>query len=429
MELECLSFHYGRRSFTSPALEEISETLTAEWRRISARCTVGKGARVAITVGSRGIYGIDTIIRNLGRILMDAGAEPFIVPAMGSHGGATAEGQAEVLRELGITEVTVGLPIVSSMDVVEVGRVNGTFPVYVDRCAWEADHIVVVGRVKPHTDFVGKVESGLMKMMVIGLGNHLGASMAHTAFSAMGFERVIEAASEIILGSGKILCGIAILENHLHRTALLEAIEPGRLYRREVELLMLARKWVPGLPLDQLDLLIIDEIGKEISGTGMDTNVVGRKHLIHGKACPGPQIRRIYVRDLTASSLGNSIGIGLADYTHKRLVEKIDRKKTYANCNTANNPRSGAIPMYFDSDKQAIDIAIRSVGLKDITDARVVWVRDTLDLETFYASSACSSDLGAIDLVKLSRETGPLRFDGEGNIPKDSFHELYKTFD
>lgn len=406
-----------KRSFESPTLADPKDALHVEWQRSALSRRINVGDSVAITVGSRGIHDIVRMVKLLGQIICAEGGQPFVVPTMGSHGGATAEGQAAVLAKIGITETSVGMPIKSSMEVKEIGTIGGDYPVYLDRHALQADHILIVGRIKPHTDFAGEVQSGLMKMMAIGLGKHAGALVCHTAFLKMGFENTLRAMGECILSSGKILGGIAILENHSHQTAHIEVIKPKHFLTREPQLLSLARQWMPDLPFKNIDLLIVDEMGKEISGTGMDSNVIGRKHLIHGVQSPdAPSVRRIYVRDLTDDSNGNATGIGLADYTHTRLYNKIDRVTTYNNCNTAANPRSASIPMYFDSDRAAIDAAIQTIGVIRPLDAKIVWVQNTLDLDTFWVSPAYRNEVMERADMKIINAEKPFQFDQAGNL-------------
>lgn len=407
-----------KRNFKSPTIDDIVGILQSGWKKTVFARQINDGDTVAISVGSRGITDIVKVVRELGKIIIKEGGHPFVVPSMGSHGGATAEGQRAVLAQIGVTELSTDMPIKSSMEVQKIGEISGKYPVYIDQHAWEADHIVVLGRVKPHTDFAGKVESGLMKMMVIGLGNHIGALACHKTFLGMGFEETLHAAGECIIASKKILCGVAIIENHFHQTAHIEVIEPNNIYTRESELLVLARNWMPDLPFNQIDLLIVDEMGKEISGTGMDTNVIGRKHLIHGVPTPdAPSISRIFIRDLTAHSNGNATGIGLADYTHTRLYNKINRVVTYNNCNTAANPRAAAIPMYFDSDREAIDAALQATGAIESIDAKIVWIRNTLDLDSFYVSSAYRDEVEAHDDLQIISDEETFLFDQAGDLP------------
>ena len=406
-----------RRTFTSPDLRDIEGTIASEWQRLGLSDRIQAGDRIALAVGSRGIANIVHIVKTLAKLLLNAGAHPFIVPAMGSHGGATAEGQALVLKSLGITESATGIGIRSSMDVHLVGRTADNLAVYMDRHAWEADHLLVVARIKPHTDFSGAMESGLHKMMVIGLGKLAGARAGHTAFLSTGFEATLKSAGATIIKHANILAGLAIIENHRHETAHIEAVLPADFLQREVALLTLARQWMPDLPLRHVDLLIVDEMGKEINGTGMDTTVIGRKHLIHGVIDPGaPSITRIFVRDLTDHSKGNATGIGLADYTHSRLVDKINRSVTYDNCITAANPRAAAIPIYFDRDRDVLSAALKTIGSSQPEHARIVWIHNTLDLETARVSMACQKAIADRTDVEMVGSPFPFAFDALGNL-------------
>lgn len=409
-----------KRKFKSPAPKDPEKIIKTEWQRLGLSAQVKSGDSVAITAGSRGICYIPEIIKSLAQLFLKAGARPFIVPAMGSHGGATADGQTAILKSLGITESSVGVPIKSSMNVRHIGTIDLDLPVYVDRNAWDADHIVIVNRIKPHTDFNGQIESGIYKMMAVGLGKHIGALSYHKAFLRAGFEKTLKSIGACILNSGKILAGFAIIENHWHQTAHIEAIPPAEFLQREKALLTLSRKWMPDLPIKKIDLLIVDEIGKNISGTGMDTNVIGRKHFIHGNPTPdAPLVTRIFVRDMTAQSKGNATGIGLADYTHLRLIDKIDFTATYNNCIAAANPRSAAIPIHFDSDKRALEAAMKTIGTDAPKEARVVWIRNTLKLETLRMSKACRTIIAGQDNLEIVCPEATIRFDPLGNLISD----------
>ncbi len=339
------------------------------------------GASVAITVGSRGIANLPAIIRALIDELARRGARPFIVPAMGSHGGGTAAGQASVLNSIGITEASVGAPIRSSMETVEVGRTDDGFPVVIDRVASEADHILVVNRIKPHTEFFGPYQSGLMKMLLIGLGKHTGAINYHRAATRIPFERLIQTAGALVIDRVKILAGIAILENARDETAEIIGVAPKDFLAAEGALLKRATDYLPTLPFEDIDLLIVDEMGKDISGSGMDTNVIRRKHwadLKVGESLEPRAPRRVFVRDLTAKSEGNAAGIGLADFTLDRVAAKYDRHKTYTNSITATRPRGGMLPLTFATDREAVEAALVSAGVGDPTTARIVRIRNTL---------------------------------------------------
>lgn len=406
-----------RRRFTSPALRDIKATIASGWQIHGLSGRIRAGDRVALAVGSRGITSIVPVVKTIGKILVAAGARPFIVPAMGSHGGATAGGQTRVLEGLGITETAAGIPIHSSMDVHLVGKTDDNLPVYMDRQAWEAEHTILVARIKPHTDFSGSMESGLHKMLVIGLGKLAGAQSGHVAFLSSGFEPTLRSVGAAILKKANILAGVAIVENHRHETAHIEIVLPEKFVQREKALLELARQWMPDLPIKDVDLLIVDQMGKEISGTGMDTNVIGRKYLIHGVGDPGaPRVTRLFVRDLTDRSKGNATGIGLADYTHSRLVNKIDRRITYDNCITAANPRSAAIPVYFDRDRDAINAALKTIGTSQTDQARIVWIRNTLDLESLQISLACRGEITNREDVEIIGPPFDFDFNDSGNL-------------
>src|SRR5689334_265128 len=314
-----------RQRFDAPRVGDVAAGVRAELERIGARSRLRSGASVAITAGSRGIADVGVVLRTVADLVREAGARPFVVPAMGSHGGATAEGQEKLLAGLGVTEATVGAPVRSSMDTVLLGTTADGVPLHFDRLAHEADGVVVVGRVKPHTTFNGAIESGLLKMTTIGLGKHAGAAAYHRAIVDHSFDRVVRTASRIVIERARVLFGVAIVENGRDETGLVEAVLPDVFEEREEALLRLAKRWLPRLPVVRPDLLIVDEMGKNVSGSGMDTNVIGRKP--QGSE-EDPHVKRIFVRDLTPATRGNAYGIGFADFTTTRLVRAIDRRAT-----------------------------------------------------------------------------------------------------
>jgi hypothetical protein len=294
-------------------VDDIPATVDVELARLNLNRTIQPGQSVAVTMGSRGIANIHLVIRAIVQHLQRLGAKPFIVPAMGSHGGGTAQGQREIVEGYGVTEDFVGCPIRSSMETVIVCQTAEGIPVHFDKHAFNADHVVVCGRVKPHTGFVGDIESGLMKMMLIGLGKHEGAKIYHRAIADFSFPQIVRSVASQVLARCKVAAGVGIVENGYDETALIRAVAPQEFEEREKELLVLAKKWLPKLPFDQADILIIDEIGKNIIGSGMDTNVVGRKFNDH-KAADNeyPKIKRIWVRDLTEETHGNAAVLGIA---------------------------------------------------------------------------------------------------------------------
>ncbi|MCL6599776.1 MAG: lactate racemase domain-containing protein [Alicyclobacillus macrosporangiidus] len=421
-----------RQHFEGPVVEDIPARVEAELRRVLATADapprdpggqglanprVWPGMRVAITAGSRGIANIPLILQSVVRTLKQLGAEPFIVPAMGSHGGATAEGQREVLESLGVTEDFCEAPIRSSMDVVQIGTTPQGMPVFMDAQAAAADGVVVVGRVKLHTDFKSPIgiESGLMKMMAIGLGKHRQALEIH-AYGVPGIRDHMPEVAKVVLASGKVLCGLAILENAFEQTAHIEAVEPARIPEREPELLRQSAAWMPKLPVDDVDLLIVDEIGKNYSGTGMDTNIIGRIR-IHGVPEPErPRIQYIFARDLSEASHGNALGIGLADLTTRRLLEKIDFQKMNENVITSTFLQRAAIPIVLDCDRDAIHAALRCLWGVAPTRARILRIPNTLQLEWLYVSEAVWEDLEGRPGIEAAGPFTEMAFDADGNL-------------
>ena len=339
---------------------------------------------------------------------------------MGSHGGATAEGQTSVLEHYGVTESTVGAPVKATMEVVQLGSIKNAdaddLPVFMDRYAAEADHVVPLNRIKAHTDFNGSIESGVLKMMVIGLGKQQGANYYHRAFFQYGFEHVITAVGGFILDTGKIAFGIGLLENAHEDTAKAIAMPAKNLLRTERELLVEAKSMMGRLPFDELDLLIVDWSGKNISGTGMDTNVIGRMMQNFEPEPLKPAILRIFVRDLTEESDGNATGIGLADFTTTRLVNQIDRHSTYMNGITALGPQKSKIPFYYDTDKEAIEVALETIGLTKPENARVIRIESTLKLTDLDISEVLLKDVDLLSNLEVVGDTLPLQFDSSDNL-------------
>ena len=400
----------------APVVADIPAAVRAELDEIEAGSLVKAGDRIAITGGSRGVANIDIVIKATADYLKELGAKPFVVPAMGSHGGATAEGQRDVLAHYGITEETVGAPIEATMDTVEIGKTADGLPVLLDRNAAEADGIVPLNRIKAHTDFKGSIESGLLKMMAIGLGKQRGANMYHRAFFHHGFEHVILTVGSLMLDTGKIVFGLGLVENAHEHTAKVTAMRPNELFRRERELLVEAKSLMGRLPFDTLDLLVIDWMGKNISGTGMDTNIIGRMMQNFEPEPEKPAILRIFVRDLTEESNGNATGVGLADFTTTRLVEKMDRYATYMNGITGLGPQKSKIPFYYDSDKEALEVALNTIGLTPPGEAKVARVESTLTLATLDISEAFIEDAKLRSDLEIVGEAKPFEFDASGNL-------------
>ena len=405
-----------QQQFEAPVLTALPATIHAELERINAASIVHPGDTVAITAGSRGVANVATAVKATADYLKTIGAKPFVIPAMGSHGGATPEGQRSVLEHYGITEETAGVPVKATMDVVELGTTELGLPVFLDRLAAEADHVVPLNRIKAHTDFNGSIESGLMKMMVIGLGKQKGANLYHRAFFQYGFENVITAVGGFMLDTGRIAFGIGLLENAHEQTAKAVAMPASQLLQTERQLLVEAKSLMGRLPFDELDLLIVDWVGKNISGTGMDTNVIGRMMQNFEPEPAKPAILRIFVRDLTEESDGNATGIGLADFTTTRLVNQIDRRATYMNGITALGPQKSKIPFYYDTDKEAISVALDTIGLTAPEDARVIRIESTLRLTELDISEALLADAKLHSSLKVIGEPEPFDFDAAGNL-------------
>lgn len=407
-----------RQHFDAPRVDDIAGSVRDDIAKINPSSVIKPGQTVAITAGSRGVANIDTIIKTIVEEMKAIGAIPYIVPAMGSHGGGTAEGQTQVLAGYGITEGTMGCPIKSSMDVVQIGVSDFDMPIYFDKHASEADHVIVVNRIKPHTGFAGEIESGLMKMMLIGLGKHKGASVYHRAIIHHSFDKIVRLVGKVVREEMPITFGVATLENGYDETALIEAIPAADFEEREKVLQAKSKEWCPSLPFDDVDLLIIDEMGKNISGSGMDTNVIGRKR--NDRRAMGdetPRVLRIFARDLTEATHGNATGIGMAEFTTRRLVDKIDYHATYTNVITGQHVSAGAIPLHCDTDAEVLAIALESIGLIAPEDARVLWIPNTLDLGEVEASKAYLAQADIRDDLEILTDLRPLETEADGNLP------------
>ncbi len=388
-----------KQAFAGPAVQDVAGAV----RSALDACAhaVRPGQSVALTVGSRGIVDLATIVRATVEHLQGRGARPFVIPAMGSHGGGTADGQRAVLERYGVTEARMGCPIRATMDVVQVGEVLG-LPIWLDRHAAEADWIGVINRVKPHTGFTGDLGSGLLKMMTIGMGKHRGAVQAHRANIRLGYERMITALGREMLRTGRVAFGLGIVENGYDETAVVRALLPSELEAGERELLRLARAWMARLPFDPIDLLIVDEMGKDVSGTGLDTNVIGRHATWFERPFTAPRITFVLACDLTATTHGNATGIGLVDFATRRLADRIDWEPTCINALTACSPGNAKRPVVLDSAREAIELALACLGLERVEDARVVRIRNTLHLAEIDASEAFAAEVAARgDLVRV----------------------------
>ncbi len=417
-ELSLPRFRRLQQVFPRPQVSDVAQAVSQTVDSLPGIADSCRGKRIAITAGSRGISQIPEILAALVSQLRTYGANPFIVPAMGSHSGATAEGQTQMLANLGMTPETLGAPIHASMDVVEAGSLPNGMPVYVDRIASQADGIVIVNRIKPHTDFTGEFESGLAKMAVLGLGKHKGAAMLHS-YGVEGLRELMPQAARLIVQNMPVLFGLASVENAYHEVACVEAIPPQEIAGpREAELLKLAYSLMPRFPFPEIDVLIVEEMGKNISGVGMDPKVIGRVK-VHGVPDLAPcDIRAIAVLDLTAQAHGNAAGIGLADVTTRRLVEQIDYEALYVNCVTAGvcGIQRSFIPMVAPDDRAAIATALRVCGQPDPLQARIVRIKNTLSLGEIDVSQRLASQIQGGETLKPISSYFELSFDPTGRL-------------
>jgi hypothetical protein len=403
------------QKFDAPVAEDAAAATRAALGGLPASKFIRPGMKVAVGAGSRGISNYDLILRTVCEELKRLGADVFIVPAMGSHGGATAAGQLELLASSGITEGTMGVPLQSSMEVVELGR-TGQFTVYQDRNASGADAIVLVNRIKPHTDFHGPVESGLMKMAAIGLGKQKGAHQFHQASVRLGHADALLAVAREVLRLGKIAFGLGIIENQLHQTARVVAVPGAEIEQQEMKLLGEARRLMPRLPFEEVDLLIVDEMGKNLSGTGLDTNVIRRE--IDGSFLkPAPNaVRRIYVRSLHPHSYGNAAGIGMVDFIHERLLRAMDTKATWMNVISSLTPVNARVPMYFPSDREALATAMQTTARPDPGSAKVLWIKNTLSCQNLVASENYWEEARKRSDLAILTKPAQLAFDERGDL-------------
>jgi hypothetical protein len=397
-----------QQRFEKTSIKSIPEAVRREFSRLKGEKNIKPNQRVAVAVGSRGIENLRTIVATAVECLQNMGLKPFILPAMGSHGGATAEGQINVLKEMGITESSVGAPITSTMDVISVGRLDSGAEVFVSKDALEADHLVVINRVKPHTLLRGEVESGLCKMLTVGCGKHQGALSMHK----FGLAATIVPAARTILEKAPVLCGLAILENSLDETHIVKLALPEQFVEVDRELLKSARRLLPRIPLDDLDILIVDEMGKNISGAGIDPNVIGFWRREGGPR--EPDYRTLIVLDLTPESEGNAVGIGMADLTTQRVIDKIDRKPSYTNAITSGVFRSVRLPIALENDRVVVETALFQVP--DLQHVRMVRVLNTLHLENFWATEALLPELREKEGVSVDETPLQLQFDGQGSL-------------
>lgn len=403
-----------RQRFERPKIENVALELAKKLTNKGMLSKIKPGQSVAIGVGSRGIAKIPLIVKTLVEIIKNAEGRPFIVPAMGSHGGATAEGQKAVLERLGVTEEYIGAPILSSMDVIEIGRTLKGLPVRIDKYALSAEHIAIINRIKLHTTFRGRYESGLMKMIAIGLGKQAGAEICHELGPEQMAENMV-ALAKVTIQKTNLIFAVGIVENAYHETARIEVLEKNEIEIEEPKLLEEAKRLYPKIPFNLLDVLIIDEIGKDISGTGFDTNIVGRYTV--PTMTGGPNVKRVVVLDITDKSHGNGNGLGMADFTTMRAFRKFDFEETYPNPLTTTVLLGAKIPMALESDRLAIQAAIKTSNILDKKQIKMARIKNTLLLDELEISENLISQVDALKpYVKVVSDPYEFSFDNMGNL-------------
>jgi hypothetical protein len=405
-----------RQHFPDHRIPDVRDAVQRQLRESGFSSRLQPASRVALGVGSRGIANIATIVRAVVDYWKSEGMRPFIFPAMGSHGAATAEGQADVLAHYGIHEATMGCPILSALDVVSLGKTADGIEAFMDRNAYDSDGVMMIGRVKWHTDFAGKIESGLFKMMAIGLGKFAGAQRYHTHAYKLGLEHMIRSVGRQVLKSGKILGGLAILEDANHHTGQVTAVPVEEMERKEEELLALVKSWKGRIPMP-LDILILDEIGKNVSGAGMDTKVVNRS--VYGDYNPWPdqpRIERVFVRDLSPHSYGNAVGLGMADVVHNRLLEKVDWNATWINSLTASTPAAIRTPIHFPTDRECLARIAPTVGRLDLSEVTYGWIKNSLELSVLRLSENLRDEIRNNPMLEILGPAEDFDFDEAGNL-------------
>ena len=406
-----------RQTFDNTKLDNIIKEMNTQLADLKLKSAIKPGQSVAVACSSRGIDNYGMIVKAVITYLKQFKLEPFIIPAMGSHGAATAAGQERVLAHLGIVEEEVGAPIRSSLEVIRIGKTEDHLTVYLDKLASAADHIVLINRIKKHTEFEHEFESGLLKMMAIGLGKQEGAAAYHEAMLSLGYPRVILTVAAKIMQSANVLFGVGVVENGYGQTAQIGIGRSADILEMEKSLFKKARQFAPALPFDEADILIIDEMGKDISGTGFDTKVVGRIGLPLVAAEPtSPRIKRIMVCDLTEGSEGNAVGVGIVDIITQRLLDKIDMDALNINTITGVCPEMGKIPLTMKNDREAVEIAIKCVGLIPKDKLKIMRIKNTAQLSEVDVSEAYQEELAKRSDLKVVMEKKAMAFDTDGNL-------------
>ncbi len=409
-----------KQIINQPAIADVKSASQTALQQINVSDRIKPGEKVAITVGSRGIANLKTITEILIDTVRQAGGEPYILPAMGSHGAGTAEGQKEMLAALGISEETLHVPILACGEVSQIGTTSSGIPVYVNASALpeKIDKIILFNRVKEHTEFEGDIESGIHKICAIGVGNPKGALTVHQYALDVGYEKAITEVGGYIIKHLPVAFAFATVENYYHKTAYLQAMLPDQIEEEEKKLLKLAKSTLGKIPFDEVDVLIVDEMGKNVSGSGMDTNVIGRIMVFGQKEPSKPVIKRIVVLDTTEESHGMATGIGLADFTTKKLIDKLDSWPTYFNCVTAQSPEKGRLPIYFATEKESIGAALTCIGSTPAEKARVVHIQNTNEVRFIEISESLMNEANNKPNLEILGELTPMQFDEAGNIIK-----------
>src|ERR671933_861013 len=405
-----------RQHFEAPTVPDLAREVRDELESLLQQYQLESNSRVAITAGSRGINDAVEVYQAAVELLKEEGHKPFLFSSMGSHGRGTADGQRDLLRSLGVTEEKIGAPVLCSAEVVQLGETEeplAGLPVYASKEAAEACGILAINRVKPHTSFHGPYESGLMKMLAVGMGRDKGASMVHQ----LGWSSMVESIESIggaVLEQLPVIGGLAIIENAHEETALVKGLPGPEIPENETQLLELARDYMPFLPIDQADLCVVREMGKNYSGTGMDTNVIGRLRLQGIPEPTEPAIQFLAVLDLSEASHGNATGVGLADFTTERLVEKIDHEATYLNCLTSGSPIRAAVPMTLPNDEALFEAVWQALKPERLSEVRLLIVNNTLHLEEMWISEALLEAVEDREEIEVVGEPFPMEFDSGG---------------
>lgn len=418
-EFPQIMMHRVKQNFPRPVIEDIEGTVRAELAREEIRKRIKPGMNVAVCVGSRGVAQIPLLTKTVISVLKEYNAKPFIVPAMGSHGGAKAEGQKLILEHLGVTEEAMGAEIHSSMEVVSLGDTHTGQPVYMDKNAYEADLVILIPRVKVHTDIKGPFESGIMKMLTIGLGKHKGTSFYHRFNPYGNMHNVIPVVGQHVIDHSNVAFALAVVENAYGELAVIKAIPAEKVLEEEPKLLEISKQLMPRIEVDDVDVLIIDEMGKEVSGTGMDPNIMGRASApdIDPSQFKAPKIKRIVTLDLTEGSEGNAAGVGLADIIPKRLFEKVSLNHTYANCITGTLLKAAYLPIITETDYQAFVVGVKTcTGMRDYKDAKVVRIKNTNEIYEIQVSTTLLDQVRKRPHCEISSGSEPITFDEKGNM-------------